>query len=294
MDIVITYVNGGDPLWREDYARTLDVPPLTKRYRDMGTLRFLFRGIESYVSGVDKVHLLVSRDSQVPIWVDRSAVHVVEHAGFIPGEYLPTFNSTAIEMFLHRVPGLGERFLYFNDDFFPVGHLSEQDFFPGGRPCTGFSRRLLSPTDYLKRCRRSDSLSRKILGLGPSPFFIRPQHNCSPMLRSVNEEVFGRGRDEILSSITPLRDPRNINQYVFLDYMLHGGIAVSRRQGAKFFSLGFRRAEEVASFILDPGEKSLLCVNDAQMPPQRYDHCREVLLEAFGRKFPARSRFEVE
>jgi len=30
---------------------------------------------------------------------------------------LPTFNSAAIECHLHRIPGLSENFLYFNDDF---------------------------------------------------------------------------------------------------------------------------------------------------------------------------------
>ncbi len=293
MDIVITYVCGEDPQWQDDYARTLDVPPIEKRYRDMGTLKYLLRGIEKYMPSVERVFLAVSRDSQVPGWVNREEVHVVRHDEFIPGEYLPTFNSTAIEMFLHRIPSLGERFLYFNDDFFPVGPISEDDCFPGGRPRTGFSTILFSPTDYLKRCRNSDALSRKILGLSPSPLFVRPQHNCSPMLRSVNGKVFEMAREDILSSITTVRSPRNINQYLFLDYMLHSGIAIRQRQKAKFFSLGFRKAEDVASFILDSGGVSLLCLNDAKMPPEKYLRSRDVLLEAFQRKFPQKSRFEV-
>ena len=55
MDIVITYVDGNDPLWREDYERCLNVPLLNKRYRDWGTLRYLFRGIEKYMPYIRNV-----------------------------------------------------------------------------------------------------------------------------------------------------------------------------------------------------------------------------------------------
>ena len=37
---------------------------------------------------------------------------------FIPKEYLPTFNSNVIEMNLHRIENLSEKFILFNDDLF--------------------------------------------------------------------------------------------------------------------------------------------------------------------------------
>ena len=46
MDIVITYVNGLDPLWQQDYQQHTNIPILEKRFRDWGTLQYLFRGIE--------------------------------------------------------------------------------------------------------------------------------------------------------------------------------------------------------------------------------------------------------
>ena len=45
MDIVITYVNGLDPLWQQDYQQHTNTPILEKRFRDWGTLQYLFRGI---------------------------------------------------------------------------------------------------------------------------------------------------------------------------------------------------------------------------------------------------------
>jgi hypothetical protein len=66
---------------------------LEKRFRDWGTLRYLFRGIAENMPFVRKVHLVVSHESQVPEWVNREEVHIVLHKDIIPAEFLPTFNS---------------------------------------------------------------------------------------------------------------------------------------------------------------------------------------------------------
>jgi hypothetical protein len=42
---------------------------------------------------------------------------------------LPTFNSNVIESYLHRLPGLSERFLYFNDDYYLGAPLAPTDLF---------------------------------------------------------------------------------------------------------------------------------------------------------------------
>ena len=55
MDIVITYVNGMDPVWRNEYESVVGKQLLSKRYRDWGTLPFLFRAIEKNVPFVRNV-----------------------------------------------------------------------------------------------------------------------------------------------------------------------------------------------------------------------------------------------
>ena len=55
-------------------------------------------------------------------------LHVVRHDEFIPQEYLPTFSSHTIEMNIHRIPGLAEHFVYFNDDMFMLRSFDEKGF----------------------------------------------------------------------------------------------------------------------------------------------------------------------
>ena len=154
---------------------------MAKRYRDWGTLKFLLRGIEKHIPSIENVFLLVSGDSQVPSWVDRSVVRVVLHRDIIPERFLPTFNSTTIEMFMHRIPGLAEEFLYFNDDMFPVMDCAPEDFFRDGKAVIGFAHHLFAGGKYKKRVRNSDHQARKALGKRPGLFFVRPQHTCSPI-----------------------------------------------------------------------------------------------------------------
>ena len=190
MDIVITYVNGLDPEWQKDYEKHTNTPILEKRFRDWGTLKYLMRGIEKNMPFIRKVHLVVARESQVPEWVNRNEVNIVLHKDIIPAEHLPTFNCNPIEMHLHRIEGLDEEYIYFNDDIFPLKPCKATDFFVDGRAMLGMSRHLFAFNMFKKICRNSNRIARKALGLKPSVCFLRPQHICTPMLKSQCEEIY--------------------------------------------------------------------------------------------------------
>ena len=292
MDIVITYVNGLDPVWQRDYEKYTNQPVLEKRFRDWGTLRYLFRGIAENMPFIRKVHLVVSHESQVPEWVNRDEVHIVLHKDIIPEEYLPTFNCNPIEMHLHRIADLDEEYLYFNDDMFPMRKCSPDDFFRNGKGVLGVSRHLLAWDMFKRICRNSDRLARKALGLNPTLLFLRPQHICSPMLKSVCEELYGKVESEIIKTTRErVRNGENLNQYLFLDYMYLKGMLINKRHSKKHFSVGIVSGDKLHNFITKPSHK-LVCVNDVQLSEERYTELRKTLLEAFDIRFPQKSKYE--
>ena len=291
MDAVITYVDGLDPQWREDYSRFVGSVPEVKRFRDWGTLPFLLRGIRTCLPFIENVHLLVSGPGQVPAWADTSRLHVVYHRDIIPAELLPVFNSCTIEMFLHRIPGLAEEFLYFNDDMFPLLDCTPQDFFIGGKAAMGFSRSIFAGNMYKKQCKVSDTLARRALGLRPGLAYIRPQHICSPMRRSLSEAAFKAVEDEISRRNSRLRTPENPNQYFFLDYLYYGGNAVDRRISNKHLSQAVYSGEKIAGYILHPASK-LACINDVSMGDDKFTAMRDAILGAFRTRFPEKSPYE--
>ncbi len=293
MDAVITYVDGNDPVWKQDYEKYTNVPVMQKRFRDWGTLKYLLRGIEKRMPFIRNVYLVVSHPSQVPSWADKENLKIVLHKDIIPEEFLPTFNCNPIEMNLHRIPGLDEEYLYFNDDMFPVGDCSPTDFFRGGKAVIGYYRHLFASNMYKKICRNSDRLAREALGLKPSVFFTRPQHICSPMLKSVCDEVYEKVNAQIReTSATRTRTENNLNQYLFLDYMNYKGLVINEKISNKHFSVSVASPESLRNFLQNP-TRNLVCINDVHLSEKRYEALRDAILDAFESVFPEKSRFEL-
>ena len=265
---------------------------MEKRFRDWGTLKYLLRGIENRMPFIRNVYLVVSHNSQVPVWADREHLKVVLHSDIIPEEFLPTFNCNPIEMHLHRIEGLDEEYLYFNDDMFPVGDCRPEDFFRDGKPVIGYYRHFFASGMYKKICRNSDRLARKALGLRPSCFFTRPQHICSPMLKSQCEELYAKVEDEIRkTSATRTRTEENLNQYLFLDYMNYKGQVLHHKISNKHFSVAVASPESLAAFLRKP-TRNLVCINDVHLSESRYESLRGAILDAFEAVFPLKSKYE--
>lgn len=137
IDAVYTWVDGGDPeqqrqvdYWRSQHPGAKEDSGGANRFRDWGELRYSLRSLERYAPWVRTVYLVTN--GQVPAWLDRSnpRLRLVTHRELFPdSNHLPTFNSFAIEAHLHRIPGLSENYLYFNDDMFLGRPVTPQDFY---------------------------------------------------------------------------------------------------------------------------------------------------------------------
>lgn len=290
MDIVITYVNGADPQWQRTYSEYSPEPLITKRYRDWGTLRYLMRAIEKNLPFIDNVFLVVSTKSQVPEWASEK-LRIITHNQIIPEEYLPTFNSTCIEMFLHRIPGLAEQYIYFNDDIFPVLPCKEEDFFREGKAVLKFHTCLLRGGQFRKHTINSDRLARKALEIKPGISYLRPKHSATTMLRSVCEEAYVKSEQEILSRLSRVREDYNVNQYYFLDYQMLSGKTVPGALSKKHFSLAMSSESDIRSFFKSPST-SLVGINDTRVSPEKANAISAMLDDVLGQMFPQKSRFE--
>lgn len=140
VDIVISWVDGDDPEWvaeKQRYTSEIDnkVDEKRARYRDWDNVQYIFRGIEKFAPWVNKIFFVTY--GHLPAWLDvtNPKLVVVKHEDFIPKEYLPTFSSTTIEFNFHRIEGLSDNFVYFNDDMFLIRHTKESDFFTKDKPC---------------------------------------------------------------------------------------------------------------------------------------------------------------
>lgn len=290
MDAVVTFVNGLDPVWQAQYAKTVGGKALAKRFRDWGILKYWMRGVERHMPFIENVFLVVSGPTQVPEWASLK-LKIVCHEDIIPKEYLPTFNSGDIELFLHRIPGLSEQFIYFNDDMHPMMDCRVEDFFEGGKVKIKFRKQLFYGSLHKVRSRNGDLYARKALGMKPGLFYVRPQHSCSPMLKSENEKVFEASWPELKKHLAPVRTPEGVNQYIYHDYLYYKGLTTPVGRNYKHISLAVWSGKRVADYIAAPS-LPFACINDVDMTEERFQEDRALIIEAFEKRYPDKSRFE--
>jgi hypothetical protein len=99
------------------------------RFADNQELRYSLRSILKYAPFVNHIYIITM--NQKPAWLaPHPKITIIDHTQiFKNADDLPTFNSHALESNLHRVPGLSERFIYFNDDVFLGAPVTAADFF---------------------------------------------------------------------------------------------------------------------------------------------------------------------
>ncbi|MGN0249990.1 MAG: stealth family protein [Oliverpabstia sp.] len=138
IDFVVLWVDGTDPEWQKERSRYCPQDENNgnsdNRYRDWELMRFWFRGVEKFAPWVNRVFFITN--GQVPSWlnVKHPKLRLVKHQDYIPKQYLPTFNSNVIELWLHKIPDLSEHFVLFNDDMFLTAPVKPSDFFVEGIP----------------------------------------------------------------------------------------------------------------------------------------------------------------
>ncbi len=140
IDAVYTWVNGDDPEVRAALESRRQGPvdvhsSGVRRFRDNGELRYSLRSLEQHAPWVRNV--VIVHSGAPPAWLDttRPGLRTVRHEEIFPDHAaLPTFNSWAIELTLHLIPGLSRRFLYLNDDFFLVRDTPPAWFLPADGP----------------------------------------------------------------------------------------------------------------------------------------------------------------
>ncbi|KAH0550458.1 N-acetylglucosamine-1-phosphotransferase subunits alpha/beta [Cotesia glomerata] len=133
IDVVYTWVNGSDPAFIQDLHKYIPVPndinAAVSRFNDKDELRYSLRSLEMYAPWVRHVYIITN--GQIPNWLDmdNERMTLISHHDIFPNKnHLPTFSSPAIESHIHRIPGISDKFLYFNDDVFLGTEVWPEDF----------------------------------------------------------------------------------------------------------------------------------------------------------------------
>lgn len=133
IDAVICWVDNQDPSWQAAFAQykheaNESTATHAARFNNADELRYCLRSMRLYLPWLRKVWV-ITMQQRPAWWIESSYATLVSHGDIMPASALPTFNSLAIETCMHRIPGLSERFIYLNDDFFFGRPVPEACFF---------------------------------------------------------------------------------------------------------------------------------------------------------------------
>lgn len=325
IDVVVTWVDGTDPIWlseKKQYVTdgTFSEADNIQRYRPSDLFKYWFRGLEVNAPWVNKIFFVTY--GHVPEWLnlEHPKLKIVNHKDFIPKEYLPTYNSSIIELNLHRISELSEKFILFNDDVFIVDKVESSDFFVGDNvrdfgiykpliPRESYNHVELNNTilinkyfsNHKKRIIKSFS---KFFRLDYGIFNInnlfslfysgimgyKNFHVSMPHLKSTFVDVWNK-EENLLDKIcrNKFRSIEDLNHWVMSHWNIESGKFVPQKA-----NFGHYFSAESTNEIVDSltnNKYKIICIND-ENNDHDYEESSEKVRLAFKQKFPYKSSFE--
>lgn len=330
IDFVVTWVDGEDPAWlkqKSEYSPNGDADARPERYRDWGLMRYWFRGVEKFAPWVRTVHFVTW--GHLPAWLDldNPKLHIVRHEDYMPQGTLPTFNCNALEVNLHRIPGLSSQFVYFNDDVMLIDYTRPTDFFVDGKPrdMLALQSVVANPenpvmshmllNNSLVICKYFDK--RTAMRRHPGQFFklgyplmyfvynlletvfplytgFYTVHGPSPFLKSTFEEVWEKEGTLLLeTSSHKFRSRDDVTQYLFREWEKQKGNFVPANLLRDFRYLDLSQLTDRSMDVIREQKVKMVCVNDTSKPID-FEKTRAGLQAAFEHILPEKSSFEVD
>ena len=310
IDVVYTWVDGDDPAWQASKARHANGgsgPAPRKRavsderFRNRDELKYSLRSIEQFAPWVRHIHLVTA--GQRPEWLDAEhpRITVVDHHDiYRDAAWLPTFNSSSIETQLHHIPGLAERFLYFNDDFF-LGQLCDPiDFFHGNGVLKYFTSTQVAyepdigadAEEYIRADANALRLITRDFERSGRNIMMHVPYPCSRPLLAEMERRYQAEFDACAAA--RFRSARDVRPIAFMQYHYgyQVGQAVPDRISHRYLALWKPIVEQQLENVGRTRKYKTFCINDVGLRPERIDTVNRWVVEFLERYFPIPSSFE--
>jgi len=133
--MVFTYCDGSDPKFaaekNEYFKKEFEKNNPSIRHNSINEIKYSVKSVLKFIPWINKIYIVTY--NQIPPVEPHPKVVIIDHSEIIPKKYLPTFNSTVIESFIHNIADLSEIFLYNNDDIMHANYIDETDVIRGNK-----------------------------------------------------------------------------------------------------------------------------------------------------------------
>lgn len=329
IDFVISWVDGNNQEWlkvRKIHMAEKTCDSGVERYRDWNILRYWFRGVEMFMPWVRKIHFVTA--GHIPEWLNTKhpKLQIVKHADFIPEQYLPTFNSNTIELNFHRMKGLSDQFVYFNDDMFPINYVNSKEYFMNGLPRDMLALQpivvkpenpqmayiMLNNTVVLSRYYKKRENMRMqpfhYLHPGYPPIYLGYNlleqafplftgfytvHGPSPLCKETYYQIWEKEYEVLHETcLHQYRSKYDVNQYLLREWQKLSGNFYAANVAKDFRYFELRNNNKKLIDTIKNQRANVICLNDTE-PNINYVKVSKELRMAFETILPSKSAYEA-
>lgn len=314
VDFVITWLDSSDKEWRKEREKYSNTPIDESRYRDWGTLKYWFRAIEENCGWVNKIFFITY--GHIPEWLNTNneKIVIIKHRDYVDGGALPTFNSCVLELNLHKIKGLSEHFVYFNDDMFVNAKMCYGDFFENGIPkdhkniekCFYYGN---NSTKINYNCNkiiskyRTIEKSKKYYGVRelvkciltpthkPLDGYVS-SHMPTSFLKTSFRELWAK-ESEYLSCVCKdrFRTSNDVSQWLFQYWQIANNNYIERNENDfEYITISSRNIKRIEKEV-QGGRHKLICLNDGE-DTDNYEENKKRIVDIFNKRYWKKSKFE--
>ena len=270
------------------------------RFVQVDELKYSLRSVEKYLPWIRHIYIVTA--DQVPSWLntDHPQITVVDHTEIIPQEYLPVFNSNAIESAIYKIPGLAEHFLYANDDTFVNRSLDKDFFFHKGKPIVRMKPTTLNTTSlYHVQLTTAIELGENYFK-SEIPFFSKrnlvPHHNIDAYLKSDYAACANHFEKQYQDTLTHrFRKSDSVQRLIVSIWSVMNSdarvkiVRDSKKKDQKIDSMYIVNTKKNYEKRLARRSPGLFCINDSEFSTQKD---RRRVKKFLKKRFPKKSKFE--
>lgn len=303
IDLVMTYVDSRDKIWNRSYLTYSRIEKVkydknSNRYRSWDNINYILRSVDECVPFINNIYLIVESETQIPKCINTDIVKIVYHKDIIPDEFLPTFNSNTIEMFMYRIPGLSENFIYMNDDMLFINKMSVNDYYDNDMNPRVFVRE--EPIKHKNPYTLSLITTLNLVNKENSEYYLpyknwmlRSDHAPNPMKVSLWDYYWKKYNTELSESISRFRKPTNITQelsnYHYYMYYISNNIDCPCYRNSKYFDFAWGSSYDFKEILYD-NKISTTCINDSGVID--FEIYKNVINEILDKRFPNKCKYE--
>ena len=214
----------------------------------------------------------------------------INESRFMPNNYI-TFSASCIEMFLWKIPGLSEYFIYGNDDMLPLKPLTKNMFFNDKNiPYINIYKiKLPICNQYLLHTLNENNLIFDRQNDQDYQNLSIVAHTIRPLTKTICENCYNKYKKFIDNSLYPVRYFNNFTFNLYVLYGLNNGLLLNK---PLHYNFKFEMLKENINALINIKNKidndydnlyDLVCINDDMENKELIINAKNILYQIFNK-----------